>query len=326
MFTLRFDMRAPDCGASRLALYDAAISICSWAETRGAVGALLSEHHGAHDNHLPSPMILASAIAARTDVLPIMLAALVLPLYDTVRLAEDICLLDIISKGRVSYVFAIGHRAEEYEHFSLEYEGRGEAANRKLEFLLELLKGKPLSVEGRQVHITPPPLKPGGPTIMIGGGSMAAVRRAARYGLGFVAQGNPPGLAEAYEAECRINGHPPGMARFTDPNAPTGVFVSDDLDRAWEELGSFILHDAIAAASYRHGQSGVASITRAQTVEELRSSSGPYRIYTVAEAANLIRKKQPLPLHPLCGGLPPEIAWRYLENAAEAARKARSTV
>jgi alkanesulfonate monooxygenase SsuD/methylene tetrahydromethanopterin reductase-like flavin-dependent oxidoreductase (luciferase family) len=322
MFTLRFDMRAPEIGASRAELYDAAIAMCAWAETRGGVAALLSEHHAADDHHLPSPLILASAIAARTEKLPIMLAAIVLPLYDTVRLAEDMSLLDIISKKRVTYVLVIGHRAEEYQQFGLDYRTRGQAANEKLALLLELLKGKPVAVGQRQVHVTPPPLKAGGPVIMIGGGTAAAVRRAARHGLGFVAQGNPPGLAELYVAECQAHGHEPGIARFTNPDAPTGVFVADDVDAAWDELGPFILHDALAAAAYRHGQDGVASITRARTVDELRSSPGPYRIYSVDEATALIRSGQPLPLHPLCGGLQPDRAWTYLENAARAAAAA----
>ena len=58
----------------------------------------------------PRRLVLASAIAARTERLPIMLAAVVLPFWDPVRLAEDMSVLDIISKGRVSYAFGIGHR------------------------------------------------------------------------------------------------------------------------------------------------------------------------------------------------------------------------
>lgn len=95
------------------------------------------------------------------------------------------------------------------------------------------------------------------------------------------------------------------------------MFVADDVDRAWGELGPHLLHDATTAASYRPGQDGVASITRARTVDELRAGS-PYRVVTVAEAAEVIRRRGSLPLAPLCGGLPPERAWPYLERAAEA--------
>ena len=131
MFTIRFDMRAPSFGAPASDLYAAAIDMCAWAETRGAIVAVLSEHHGAEDGHLPSPLVLASAIAARTDRLPIMLAAVVLPFWDPVRLAEDMSVLDIISKGRVSYAFGIGHRPEEYEHFGIDMRRRGQACRRE---------------------------------------------------------------------------------------------------------------------------------------------------------------------------------------------------
>ena len=41
-----------------------------------------------------------------------MIAALILPLYDPIRLAEDMVVLDIISSGRVSYILAVGYRPE----------------------------------------------------------------------------------------------------------------------------------------------------------------------------------------------------------------------
>ena len=142
MFTIRFDMRAPSFGAPTTELYAAAIDMCAWAETRGAIVAVLSEHHGAEDGHLPSPLVLASAIAARTERLPIMLAAVVLPFWDPVRLAEDMSVLDIISNGRVSYAFGIGHRPEEYEHFGIDMRRRGRLADEKLTLLRQLLDGR----------------------------------------------------------------------------------------------------------------------------------------------------------------------------------------
>jgi alkanesulfonate monooxygenase SsuD/methylene tetrahydromethanopterin reductase-like flavin-dependent oxidoreductase (luciferase family) len=113
---MRFDMRSPTPGAATPSLYAAALDMCEWAETRGAVMAVLSEYHATADGHLPSPLMLASAITARTTVLNILIAAAVLPLYHPVRLAEDMAVLDNLSKGRVHYVFGIGHRPEEYEH------------------------------------------------------------------------------------------------------------------------------------------------------------------------------------------------------------------
>src|ERR1700754_1098357 len=144
MFTLRFDMRAPAWGGPAADLYAAAIDMCAWAETRGAILTVLSEHHGADDGHLPTPLILASAIAARTTRLMILLAAVPIPLWDPIRLAEEMAVLDLISRGRVSYVFGVGHRGEEYDHFGVDISTRGRVADEMLAVLSRLVRGEPV--------------------------------------------------------------------------------------------------------------------------------------------------------------------------------------
>ena len=320
MFTLRFDMRLSESAATDL--YAAAIEMCAWAETRGAVIAVLSEHHGADDGHLPAPHLMAAAIAARTTQLPILLAAVPITFWDPVRLAEEMSVLDIISKGRISYAFGIGHRAEEYEHFGIEMRQRGQLADESLALLLRLMKGDPVEHGGRRIRVTPAPATPGGPNMLIAGGSNAAARRAARYGLGFISQTASPGLKEYYEFQCRAFGREPGIVQFPMPGAPTAVFVADDVDTAWYELGPYLLHDAVMAASYRRGDDSVASISRADSVSALREAEGPYRIFTIDEAAARVRDGKPLSLLPLCGGVPPEVAWPYLERAAMASERA----
>ncbi|MBV9723523.1 MAG: LLM class flavin-dependent oxidoreductase, partial [Mycobacterium sp.] len=173
MFTLRFDMRAPRWAAPAADLYAAALDICAWAETRGAIVAVLSEHHGADDGHLPSPLILASAIAARTKQLMILLAAVPIPLCDPVRLAEEMAVLDLISKGRVMYAFGIGHRSEEYEHFGLSMATRGRVADEILDVVGDLMHGDVVEYRGRRVRVTPHCMSADGPPMMIAGGSKA---------------------------------------------------------------------------------------------------------------------------------------------------------
>src|SRR3546814_6213215 len=63
-------------------------------------GIAVSEHHASDDGFLPSPIVMASAIAAVTKRTPIAIAAALLPLYDPVRLAEEMIVLDHISRGR----------------------------------------------------------------------------------------------------------------------------------------------------------------------------------------------------------------------------------
>jgi alkanesulfonate monooxygenase SsuD/methylene tetrahydromethanopterin reductase-like flavin-dependent oxidoreductase (luciferase family) len=324
MFTLRFDMRAPDWAAPVTELYAAAIDMCAWAETRGAILTVLSEHHGADDGHLPTPLILASAIAARTKQLAILLAAVPIPLWDAIRLAEEMTVLDLISRGRVSYVFGVGHRSEEYDHFGLDITTRGRVADEMLAVLGRLVCGEPVEYHGRRVRVTPPCGSATGPLMMIAGGSKAAARRAATHGLGFISQTDSPGLREYYESQCRAAGHEPGIVQFPVPGAPTTAFVADDVDQAWEVLGPHLVHDAVTAASYRPHDDSVASITRADNVTALREAEGPYRVFTPEEATDYIRSGRPLPLHPLCGGIPPEVAWHHLELAAAATARAQS--
>ncbi len=321
MFTLRFDMRAPDWAGPAADLYAAAIDMCAWAETRGAVLAVLSEHHGADDGHLPAPLMLASAIAARTRTLAILLAAVPIPLWDPVRLAEEMSVLDLISKGRVSYAFGVGHRSEEYEQFGIEMATRGRVADEILAVLGPLVRGESVEYRGRMVRVTPRCGSPGGPMMLIAGGSKAAARRAGALGLGFVSQTDLPGLKEFYEGQCRANGHEPGMIQFPVRGSPTAVFVADNVDEAWDVLGPYLVPDAVMAASYRPHDDSVASITRADSVAALRAESGPYRIFTPDEATDFVRGGRPLPLHPLCGGVPPEVAWPYFECAVAAANE-----
>jgi alkanesulfonate monooxygenase SsuD/methylene tetrahydromethanopterin reductase-like flavin-dependent oxidoreductase (luciferase family) len=323
MFTLRFDMRSPSWAGPRGDLYAAAIDMCAWAETRGAFLAVLSEHHGADDGHLPAPLMLASAIAARTRQLAILLAAVPIPLWDPVRLAEEMSVLDLISKGRVSYAFGVGHRSQEYEHFGIDMATRGRAADEILAAVRPLVRGETVEHRGREVRVTPPCESAGGPLVLIAGGSKAAARRAGTHGLGFISQTDSPGLKEFYEAQCRAHGHEPGVIQFPAKDTPTTVFVADDLDQAWDALGPHLLHDALMAASYRPHDDSVASITRADSVTALREEGGPYRILTSDEATDYVRGGRPLPLHPLCGGVRPDVAWPYLERAAQAAARAQ---
>ncbi|MGE2737487.1 LLM class flavin-dependent oxidoreductase [Mycolicibacterium vaccae] len=314
MFTLRFDMRAPASGAPASSLYPAALDMAEWAETRGLILLVVSEHHAAEDGFLPSPLPMAAALAARTKSVSIAVSALILPLYNPVRLAEDIGVLDHLSGGRISYTLGIGYRPEEFESVGVEYHCRGALADEHLDVLLKALGGERFEFDGREVLVRPAP--EGKVRISYGGGTVQAARRAARFGLGFNAQNDRPELAQAYHDECARLGHLPGRIQQPRPGFPTTVFVADDVDRAWAEIGPYLLHDAISYAGGHHDPY-VVSLSRATTVDALRAENGSHRIYTVEQAIDAIARDGILSLHPLCGGLPPEIAWTYLRRVVD---------
>ncbi|MCV7100551.1 LLM class flavin-dependent oxidoreductase [Mycobacterium palustre] len=316
MFTLRFDMRAPSWGAPRDALYGAVPEMCAWAEDHGGVAAVFCEHHGSEDGYLPSPFLLASAVAGRTQRLALSLI-LILPFYEPVRLAEDMAVLDIISGGRASYIMALGYRPEEFDHFGLALTDRGRLADEKLPLLRRLLAGESVVVDGRRVTVTPPPRTAGGPMITWGGGTVAAARRAGGYGLGLLANANVPGMREAYEAACREHGHQPGPVLLPDRDHPSVVFVAEDVDRAWSELGKHMLHDARTYAAWNPGNETSAGFSHVETVDELRAAAASHVILSVPEAISRVQAGQMLNLAPLCGGVPPEVAWPYLRRVGD---------
>ena len=151
MFALRFDMRAPANGAPTTDLYRAAIEMCAWAEEHGGLAATLCEHHKSADGYLPSPLVLASAIAARTTRLPITIAIFQLPLYNPIKVAEDMCVLDIISGGRVSYVAGLGYLPWEYEMLGADFKRRGAIADENLALLLRAKTGEAIEHQGRRI-------------------------------------------------------------------------------------------------------------------------------------------------------------------------------
>ena len=60
-----------------------------------------------------------------------------------------------------------------------------------------------------------------------------------------------------------------------------------------------------------------AGISPARDVAELRATSKSHVILSVEEAVNRVSAGEMLNLSPLCGGLPPALAWPYLKRVAE---------
>lgn len=317
MFTMRFDMRAPESGAAPLDLYRTAIEMAQWGEEKGCMSVQVCEHHASSDGYLPTPIVLASAMAARTKTLPIQVAALIVPLHDPIELAEQMAVLDLVSAGRVSYVVAIGYVEAEYAMFGREMKGRGRRLEECLRVMKQAWSGEPFEFEGRPVRVMPRPHTPGGPVMFMGGGVAATARRAARLGMDMIAMGTDPDLESIYREACEELGRTPGLCINPPPGLPMSTFVSRDPDEAWAKWGPYLLHDARAYAEWMGDDIEAATKSMASTVEELRASEGNYRIFTPDEAVEHIARHGALLMHPLCGGMPVEYAWESLETFAQ---------
>jgi hypothetical protein len=108
-----------------------------------------------------------------------------------------------------------------------------------------------------------------------------------------------------------------GRGIFPDRNTPSVTFVADDLDRAWSELGEYLLHDARSYAAWNPGNETSAGFSHVNTIAELRETSKSHVIIPTSKAIEWVRAGKMLTLSPLCGGLPPEVAWPYLKHVGE---------
>lgn len=317
---MRFTMTAAGTDpGERAASYAAALAMAAWSEERGALTVAVCQHHDVENGYLPSPLPVAAALAARTTSLPITVAALLLAFYEPVKLAEDMAVIDLISHGRVSYVIGIGYRQEEFDLFDIDRRHRARLVEERIGVVRALLAGEQVRLDGRTAHITPPPFTPGGPHLAYGGGTVAAARRAARLGMLFLAEKHDETLESEYLDEATRVGVAPVGCIFPPAGIPLTIFVSDDPDQAWDEIGEYLLRDALTYGRWNVDRPTTASISFAASVEELRAERGAYQILTPEEARAQVAAGSPLGLQPLVGGLPPEIAWRYLEQAVAAA-------
>lgn len=312
--TIRFDLRAPDIAtAPHAEMYAACLDMCQWADEHGFDSVVLSEHHGVDDGYLCSPLVLAGAIAGRTRRIPISIAALLLPLHDPLRIAEDLAVLDLTSGGRVIAVIGLGYRPEEFAMFGVDPKGRGRRVEEQIATLRAAWTGEPFEHQGRLARVTPRPLTQPHPPLMLGGGSEVAARRAARLRLPFMPMIGDPALADVYRAECQAVGYAEGWAMI--PNPLGFVHVTDDPERAWQQIASHALYDATTYRGWQRPGQRSAVTVYGDSLDDIKRS-GVYRVVTPEQClalADEVGDAGSLLFHPLMGGMPPDLGWQSLE-------------
>ncbi|MGG8408461.1 LLM class flavin-dependent oxidoreductase [Streptomyces sp. 12297] len=229
------------------ARYRAAVEMAAYADDRGIDTVQTEEHHGAADNWLPSPFAFAGAVFGATRRIAVTVSAIIGPLYDPLRAAEDIAVLDLISGGRLVTVAGIGYRPEEYEQQGVEWRRRGRLQDELLETLLRAWTGEEFTYRGRTVRVTPRPFTRPHPMLLVGGSSQAAARRAARLGLPFFPSAHLPELEEYYRARLAEYGTE-GFCMMPAAQTPL-LHLAEDPDKAWAEHGERFLHEAGMYAS-----------------------------------------------------------------------------
>jgi alkanesulfonate monooxygenase SsuD/methylene tetrahydromethanopterin reductase-like flavin-dependent oxidoreductase (luciferase family) len=309
-FGLRFDFRNPDIAHTTTAdRYAAALGMVEWAEALGCTTIGVSEHHGSPDGYLPSPIPMLAAMAARTTNVRFIVAALIAPFYDPLRLAEDLIVLDNLSRGRVDLIVAGGYVHEEFAMFDVPMAERGRRVTEAVSVLRGAFSGQPFEHRGRTVHVTPAPFRPGGPAILLGGSSRPAAERAARIADGFIP--TTPEVWPFYRDAVQALGRPdPGPSPIGGTHL---VALAEDPERGWEQMAPFFLHENNAYGIWQAQDDIASPYHHVDDADELRAS-GQYRVLTPEQFIEE-QRAAPFPFaqfHPLCGGMPIELAWSSL--------------
>ncbi len=133
------------------------------------------------------PFTLLAWLSGTTTRIGLATTVAILPYRSPLQLARVGANLDRLSGGRFILGVGIGWAREEFEVLGVPFEERGAVADEYLEALLELWTKDVASYQGRFVRFEnvatgPRPVTAPHPPIWIGGGSGAALRRAARFG------------------------------------------------------------------------------------------------------------------------------------------------
>lgn len=237
-------------GASEPSAFADSFAQIDAAERMGLDAMWLAElHFNPERSVLASPLLLATAIAARTTRMKIGTAVQVLPLCHPLRLAEEVATVDQLSNGRM--IFGVGRSgfAHTYKTYGVDYGESRERFAETLHIVKRAFTEERFSHQGKyftyeNVRLAPRPIQQPWPEIRVAAASPDTYEEVGTMGHPiFVAArtGNLSELAplvKTYRAAWQKAGHPGAGAVYL--RVP--VYVADTDEAAREEPRESILH------------------------------------------------------------------------------------
>lgn len=137
---------------------------------------------------LASPLVGASAVAARTRRIQVGLAVQVLPLANPLRIAEEAAIVDHISEGRL--IFGVGRSSflESYQGYNIDYAESRDRFTESLQIILKAWGDEPFSHDGKfhsfhDVNLVPKPYQKPHPPIRVAVESIDSFALMGRWGF-----------------------------------------------------------------------------------------------------------------------------------------------
>lgn len=136
------------------------------------------------------PLITLAAVAGVTGRLRLMTTVLIAPLRNAGVLAKQCASLDALSGGRLTLGLGVGGREDDYSAAPSSFHNRGKRFDEQLALMMRTWSGQAVSDEVGPIG--PAPVQQGGPEVLLGGYSPAAIQRISRWGNGFISGGGDP--------------------------------------------------------------------------------------------------------------------------------------
>ena len=189
---------------------------------------------------MASPLIIATAIAAKTTRIRVGTAVLVLPLGHPVRMAEEVVALDHISQGRLDLGIGRSGFPWAYEGYDIPYAESRERFREFFDVMQLAWTQERFSYEGkyytfRDVCLIPKPYQKPHPPLRYACTTRDSFAAMGELGIPFGLGGAAvPELARAiavYREAWRESGHPGDG----DVMLRVGLYVAEDKERAFSE-------------------------------------------------------------------------------------------
>ncbi len=143
----------------------------------------------------PAPLVVLSAVAARTRRLRLATTSLLLPLHHPLRVAAETATLDTLSGGRLLLGLGRGFRAPVFDGFEVEATTKRDRFDEALDAVLAAWSGAELSLagvhfaarEGARVRLGLRPLQRPHPPLVVAAFGRKGLLQAARRGLPYLA-------------------------------------------------------------------------------------------------------------------------------------------
>jgi len=157
------------------------------------------------------PLAALNFIAGCTQRIRLGTHVLIIPYRNPVLTAKILSSLDVLSGGRVILGAGVGWMEEEFQAMGLDtYKERGAVTDEYLQLYKELWTSENPSFDGKYYQLSgsgfePKPAQKPHPPIWIGGHTGPAIRRAAKYGDGWMPIGlRPPAILDPEELGGKI--------------------------------------------------------------------------------------------------------------------------